>query len=85
MGSSEETFNRAFLPQVPNTDHDVEQAMRLRVFRMEHPEWFIEWDGIMLVWRAAMQLPNGVDSHYRHMLPDLLDKLERVMKTEQSM
>jgi hypothetical protein len=67
------------LPQadwcLPMTAREPDQAMRLARFRAAHPEVIIG-EGGFGTWQARSPEPDGETVFTRHLLRELLDKLE---------
>jgi len=54
---------------------DLEQVPRLERFRAEHPEWQVGYDHDHHFWQALRQ-DDGETVAVRHLLGDLLDRLD---------
>jgi hypothetical protein len=57
---------------------EPEQVLRLQAFRVAHPEVIIG-DGGFGVWQARISEPDGERIISRHMLRELLDKLDELI------
>lgn len=64
-------------------DWATDQALRLREFARDHPEWFIGWDGQADEWHARKILRDSSEEHRCKHLRDLLDLLEALVNTSE--
>jgi hypothetical protein len=61
---------------------DEDQVMRLAAFRAAHPEVVIGDLGFGGVWQARFPAPDGETTITRHMLCQLLDKLDSLFGSQ---
>jgi hypothetical protein len=59
------------------SDQSLDQVLRLRAFRINHPEWVLFRDHDMHCWRACKLLSNSSEDVVRRTLKELLDALDK--------